>query len=125
MKFVYIAARVIVGLIFLIFGLNGFLQFLPLPELPPAAGEFMGGLMKAGYFFPLLKATEVVCGILFLTNRFAALAAVIIAPISLNILLFHVFLEPTGSPVGIVLTVGTFVIAWENWSKYSQLFKAN
>lgn len=85
-------ARIVLGLIFTVFGLNGFFNFLPNPELPGAAGEFIGGLMGSGYFWPFLKLTESVCGILLLANRMVPLALTILAPVILNIILFHIFL---------------------------------
>ena len=90
-----LAAHIVLGLIYFVFGLNGFLQFIPLPELPPKAGAFLGGLAESGYFFPVLKATEVICGLLLLVRRFVPLSLVVLAPISIQIFLFHLFLTPT------------------------------
>ena len=87
-------ARILLGLIFAVFGLNGFLNFLPQPELNPAAGAFMGALAGAGYMFPLIKGTEVVAGVLLLANRAVPLALVLLAPIIVNIAAFHLVLQP-------------------------------
>lgn len=87
--------RILLGLTFFVFGLNGFLHFLPQPPMSPAAGVFLGGLASTGYFFPVLKAVEVTVGLLLLTNRFVPLALTLIAPIIVNIALFHVLLEPS------------------------------
>ena len=104
-------ARVVLGLVFLVFGLNGFLHFLPQPPMPAAAGGFLGGLASAGYFFPLLKGTEVAAGVLLLSNRFVPLALTVLAPIVVNIAAFHVFLAP--SPVMVALLLGLQVyLAW-------------
>ena len=88
---------------FFVFGLNGFLNFLPMPELGGAAGEFFAGLGAAGYFFPVLKAVETVCGALLLIRRFVPLALVLLAPIVVQIFLFHAFLDAAGLPMAIVL----------------------
>src|SRR5690606_5513367 len=85
-------ARVLLGLPFVVFGLNGFLQFLPQPALEGDAATYMGGLAAAGYFFPLLKATEIVAGIALLSGRFVPLALTVLAPIVLQIFAFHAFL---------------------------------
>lgn len=87
-------ARVLLGLLFLVFGLNYFFQFLPMPALsgPPAA--FMGALFGTSYMFPLIKGTEVLAGALLLGGRFVPLALLLLAPIVVNIAAFHVFLTP-------------------------------
>src|SRR5689334_1283698 len=97
MKKLPLIARLLLGLIFFVFGLNGFLNFIPTPaDMPEKLKAFSGGLMAAGYFFPLLKGTEVICGLLLLTGRFVPLALVVLAPIVLNIFLTHLFLAPSG-----------------------------
>ena len=97
------AARIFLGLVFTVFGLNGFFDFLPHPEMPEAAGAFLGGLAATGYMFPLIKGTEVVAGLLLLGNRFVPLALTLLAPITVNILLFHSILAPgVGLPLLII-----------------------
>jgi putative oxidoreductase len=103
MKKAPLIARVILGLIFFVFGLNGFLNFIPTPPMPDKAMAFMSGLMSSGYFFPFLKATEVVCGLLLLSGAFVPLALIVLAPIELNIFLFHAFLAPAGVPLALVI----------------------
>src|SRR5437870_634396 len=89
------AGRLLFGFIFLVFGLNGFLHFLPQPaSMPEGALAFAGALAKTGYMFPLIKGAEVLVGVLLLTNRFVPLALSLIAPNVVNIVAFHVFLAP-------------------------------
>ena len=107
-----LVARILLGLIFTVFGLNGFFNFLPPPELPEAAQPFMGGLASAGYFFPMLKLVEVVSGIFLLAGVFVPLALVMLAPIVVNIAMFHFFLEPGEWWMGILLIVLESVVAW-------------
>ena len=92
------AARLFLGLVFTVFGLNFFLHFLPTPPPPPRAATFAGALFGSGYFFPLLKTTEVVAGLLLLAGRFVTLALAVLAPIVINIVGFHLFLAPAGMP---------------------------
>jgi len=100
-----LVARLILGLIFFVFGLNGFLNFIPVPpNMPEKLQAFTGGLMASGYFFPLLKGTEVVCGLLLLIGAFVPLALIVLAPIVLNIFLTHLFLAPDG--VGLAVFIG-------------------
>jgi len=105
-------ARVALGLGFTVFGLNGFLGFMPAPELPPAAGVFLGGLASAGYMFPLIKGTELAAGLLLLAGRHVPLALTALAPILVNILLFHAVLAPAGLAMPVVLTAMTAYLAW-------------
>lgn len=99
-----LVARILLGLIFFVFGLNGFFQFIPMPEtMPEGMMTFMNGMIASKYFFPLLKGTEVVCGALLLAGAFVPLALVVLAPIILNIFLIHVFLDPSGLPIALVI----------------------
>ena len=100
-----IAARVLMGLIFLIFGLNMLLNFLPQPSkpLPEGATDLAGALVRSGYLFQLTAWTEVICGALLLMNLFVPLALAFIAPVVVNIVAFHVFLAPSGLGVAVVV----------------------
>ena len=100
-RFAPTAARVLLGLVFFVFGLNGFLQFIPQPPPPENAGAFLGALAATGYMFPLIKGVEVVAGALLLANRFSPLALALLAPNVVNIVLFHSVLAPAGLPVAL------------------------
>lgn len=113
-------ARVLLGAVFVVFGLNGFLHFLPQPP-PPRALGFVGGLASAGYFFPLLKGTEVVAGALLLAG-FVPFALTLLAPIIVNIAAFHVFVAPGNWPiVGLVLG-GEIYLAVVHRAAFAPLF---
>jgi putative oxidoreductase len=118
-----VTTRILLGLIYFIFGLNFFLHFLPTP--PPHGGvadAFTGGLFQSGYFFPLLKGLEVVLGAMLLIQYFVPLALVVLAPISINILLFHAFLSPENTIMGVVIVLANFYLAWAYRSYYKPLF---
>jgi uncharacterized membrane protein YphA (DoxX/SURF4 family) len=105
-------ARLVLGLVFFVFGLNGFLHFLPQPPMPAAAGAFAGALFATGYMFPLLKSIEVLSGVLLLTGLFVPLALTMLAPIIVNIVAFHLVLAPGNyGVVGLVLASELF-LAW-------------
>ena len=91
-------ARVLMGLSFLVFGLNGFLHFIPQPKqpMPEGAMAFGGALMNSGYMFPMVTGTQLLVGVLLLLNRFVPLALALMAPVVVNIVAFHIFLEPSG-----------------------------
>jgi len=96
-------ARVVLGFAFFVFGLNGFLHFLPQPPMSGPPADFAGALFATGYMFPLLKGTEVVASLLLLSNRYVPLALALLAPVLVNIVAFHGFLAPAGLPLPLVL----------------------
>jgi putative oxidoreductase len=102
MKIAILISRVLLGLVFLVFGLNQFFHFIPMEMPAGEAGDFIMGLVKSRYFIPLLGTFQTLCGISLLTNRFVPLALVILFPINLNILLFHLVLAPDGMITGVV-----------------------
>ena len=101
-----LAARVLLGLMFFVFGLNGFLQFIPAPQPSPDALAFASALAATGYMFPLLKGIEVIAGGLLLANRAVPFALVLLAPIVVNIAAFHIVLQPG---YGMVITLGVLM----------------
>ena len=121
---IVISARVVLGLIYFVFGLNFFLQFLP-PQPHPegVVAAFTGGLFQSGYFFPVLKGIEVVAGALLLIGFFVPLALVVVFPISVQILLFHVILAPAGAPMGIIIIALNLYLAWVYRDHYKPLFE--
>jgi uncharacterized membrane protein YphA (DoxX/SURF4 family) len=96
-------ARMLLGLIFFVFGLNGFFHFIPQPSMSGPPGNVLGALVATGYFFPLLKLTEVAAGALLLSGLLVPLALTVLAPVIVNIVAFHSFLAPSGLPVPIVV----------------------
>lgn len=106
MQKVNIAAQAVLGLIFFVFGLNGFLNFIPQPaEVPEKAASFVGAMVATGYFLPVLKTVETLSGLLLLIRKFSALALVLLAPIVVQILLFHLFLEPAAGALGMAILI--------------------
>jgi putative oxidoreductase len=117
-------AQIVLGLIFLVFGLNGFLHFIPTPPPSGPSGDFAMALFKSGYFFPFLKGAEVICGLLLLINKFTTLALLILAPIIINIFLFHAFLGIEGLPMSIALIGLLGYLAWTKRDAYRHVFVA-
>jgi uncharacterized membrane protein YphA (DoxX/SURF4 family) len=106
-------ARILMGLMFFVFGLNGFLHFIPQPKtMPEGAGAFFGALMKTGYMLPLIFGTQLIAGALLLSNRFVPLALALIAPVIVNIVAFHAFIEPSGAIMAGVVLVLELYLAW-------------
>ncbi len=107
-------ARILMGLMFFVFGLNGFLHFIPDPKtpMPEAAGAFAGALKNTGCMLPLVMGTQLLVGVLLLSNRFVPLALALIAPIIVGIITFHVFLAPASIGPGVVAVVLELYLAW-------------
>ncbi len=120
-------ARILLGLIFTVFGLNGFFDFMPAFEVPEAAGSFFGALIATGYLFPLLKLTETVCGVLLITNKMVPLALTMLAPVLLNIMMFHIFLAPgpAAMAVPVLATVLLLYLAYCYRSYFSGVLAVN
>lgn len=116
-------ARVLLGLGFTVFGILGLLGLAkPPPDMPEAMITFNTGLAASVYFFPFLKLTETVCGLLLLSGFFVPLALVVLAPILLNIVLVHGFLMPAGLAPGIILGILAVYLAF--FTPYSPKIKA-
>jgi uncharacterized membrane protein YphA (DoxX/SURF4 family) len=110
MKKAPLIARILLGLMFFVFGLNGFLNFIPAPPVPENIQPFMNGLLSTHYFFPVLKGTETLCGAFLLSGAFVPLALIVLAPIIIQITLFHAFMEPSGLPlVGVIILLEVYL----------------
>jgi len=106
--------RVLMGLPLVVFGLNGFLDFIPPPEggLAPAAARFSQALIESGYMMPLIGATLLTVGVLLLANRFVPLALVLFAPFIVNSVAFHLALERGGLVPAVVFLAFELYLAW-------------
>ncbi len=123
MKKAQLIIRILFGLMLVIFGLNKFLQFMPMPPMPETAGEFMGALVKSGYILVIVAVIEVIAGVLLLINKYQALALIVVFPIILNAFLFHLFLDIAGiGGAFIAITMNVFLF-FTNKESYSALFK--
>src|SRR5262249_46316049 len=106
-------ARLLLGLAFFVFGLNGFLNFIPQPkDTPENIASLMGAFMKTGYMFPLVFGTQLLVGVLLLLNIFVPLALAFLAPVLVHILAFHIFMAPSGIGPGLVATILELYLAW-------------
>ena len=104
MKTVFAIARYLAGVIFLVFGLNGFLNFIPMPPPAGVAGQFMGALYASHYLW-VIFAFQLLAGALLLVNRYVPLAVALLAPVIVNILSFHALMAPSGLPLALFVTV--------------------
>ena len=104
MKIASTIARYLLGFIFLVFGLNGFLHFIPMPPPAGIAGQFLGALFVS-HFLVVVFLLQLIPAILLLINRYVPLALVLLGPVIVNIVLFHAFMAPSGLPLALVVTV--------------------
>jgi hypothetical protein len=124
-RFMPAAARVLVGLIFLIMGLNGFLNFLPHPAtVPDKVAALMGGFVVSGYMIPLIFGVQVIVAVMLLSNRFVPLALAIIAPVIVNITAFHLMLLPSAFPPAAVTILLYLYLVWVYRDVYRPMLAA-
>lgn len=125
MKIVTIIVRVLLGLAFVVFGLNGFFHFIPMGD-PPApgspAGQFFAAVTTTGYM-KVVFLCQIVGGLLLLLNLLPVLGLAILCPIVFNIVLFHATMEPKGLPVAIGVTVLTLILVWSYWDQFRHLLR--
>ena len=123
MKTASTIARYLAGVIFLVFGLNGFLHFIPLTPPSGVAGQFMGALFVSHYL-TLIFALQVIGGVLLLANRYVPLALAILAPVIVNILSFHALMAPSGLPLALIVTVLWALVFVHVRAAFAALFQA-
>jgi putative oxidoreductase len=121
MKVAVLVARILLGLTFLVFGLNGFLDFLHMPMPPGPAGQYMGVLFMSHYLH-VVFLLEVIGGVLLLSGQFIPLGLVLLGPVIFNILLFHTFLFPAGFPPALFALVLWFVVFYGVREAFAGIF---
>ena len=125
MKILTLIVRTLLGLIFVVFGLNGFLHFIPMGSPPPPgspAGHFFAAVFATGYM-QVVFACQILGGLLLLVNFLPVLGLAILCPVVFNIVLFHVTMEPSGLPLAIGVAVLTLYLIWAYWDHYRHLIR--
>ena len=123
MKKLTTISRVLLGFIYLVFGLDYFLHFIPYePNHTGRVAAFKAGLKGVGYFYPMIKSIQIVGGISLLSNQYAPFFAVVLFPISLNVLLYHTILVPSGWLMGVLLIVPNLFLGYAYQKYYSGMF---
>jgi putative oxidoreductase len=111
MKIASVIARYLLGLIFLVFGLNGFLHFIPMPPPKGALAAQFGGAIFASHYWVVVFSIQVIGGVLLLVNRYVVLALVLLGPVIVNIFFFHALMAPEGLPLAIVVVILWLILA--------------
>lgn len=122
MKIAALIARILLGLVFFVFGLNGFLNFIPMRQLPAGtAGQFLAALIASHYVF-VVSALQVAGGALLLVNRYVPLSLVLLGPVIVNIFFYHLLMERSGLPLAIVVVILWGIVAFRHWQYFSGIF---
>ncbi|MGA3172319.1 MAG: hypothetical protein ABSE62_15050 [Chthoniobacteraceae bacterium] len=123
MKILLIIARLLLGLAFVVFGLNAFFQFMKMGPMPKGpAGAFIGAMFQSGYFYAV-AVVQIVSGLLLLSGKFVALGLTLLGPVIFNILCYHIFFEPTGIQLGIIVFCLEAFLIWGHRDRFAPLFK--
>jgi putative oxidoreductase len=123
MKVATIIARVLLGLMFVVFGSNIFFHFIPMPPPKPSlATDFSKALMESRYMY-VIGFLQVAGGLLLLIGRYVPLGLTLLCPVIVNILLFHIFLDPTGLPMAIIVSVLALFLLWRYRSHFAGLVR--
>ena len=123
MRTASVIARYLTGVIFLVMGLNGFLNFIPMPPPQGAAGQFIGALYVSHYLW-VIFGFQVIAGVLLLVNRYVPFAVAVLAPVIVNILSFHALMAPSGLPLALLVAVLWAVIFVDVRSAFAGLFQS-
>ena len=122
MRIAALIARLLLGLIFVVFGLNAFLQFMPMGPPPTGlAGQFIGALFQSHYLW-VVAVLQIVGGALLLVNRYVALGLTLLGPVVVNILLFHLLLSPAGMGLAVLVTALWFIVFYAHRAAFSGIF---
>ena len=115
--------RMLLGVSLLIFGMNKLIAFIPIFDMAPAAANFMESLNSKGYVLYVVASLELLIGGLLLFKKWVPFALILLAPIVVNILLFHLFLDVSGMLVAVLMLAITGVLIYKYWKSYSSLFQ--
>ena len=118
MKYIVTMSRIPLGLIFVIFGLNGFLHFIPTPQFPGLPAQFLGAIF-ASHFYIVVFLTQIVGGLLMLANRCVPFGVLLLGPVLVNILSFHIFMSSTNLPIALVATALWCIMFYQVRSAFS------
>jgi len=114
--------QILLGLLLLATGLNKFFHFMSMPDMPAAANALMKAFAESGYILPMVAVTEIVCGGLLAARRWSALALVLLAPLSVNIVLFHLVLAPASGAMAYAVAAVNAYLMWGAREWYRPLF---
>jgi uncharacterized membrane protein YphA (DoxX/SURF4 family) len=122
MKIAAIIARSLLGLIFVVFGSNAFLHFIPMPPMSGPSGDFITAMYSTGYLY-VVGGCQVLGGLILLSGRFTPLGLTLLGPVIVNILCFHIFMNHQGLPLALVVAALALFLLWRNKSAFTSLLR--
>ena len=122
MKIATLIARVLLGLVFVVFGSNAFLHFITAPPVSGPAGAFIGAMMDTGYV-KVVGFCQVAGGLILLVGRFIPLGLTLLGPVIVNILCFHIFMNHQGLPLALVVAALALFLLWRHRANFAGLLK--
>jgi putative oxidoreductase len=123
MKIAALIARILLGLVFVVFGANGLHPFLPMPDMPPSVAKDFVMAITTSHFSVVPFVVQLIGGILLLVNRYVPLALAILGPVIVNILSFHIFLQHTGLPLALVVAILWFILFYYYRRSFAGIFE--
>ncbi|CAI6150522.1 MAG: hypothetical protein SPLUMA2_SPLUMAMAG2_00543 [uncultured Sulfurimonas sp.] len=123
MQKVFLGIQVVAGLMLVVFGLNKFVDFIPMAAPAPEMGIYMSALFTTGFIFPLIAVIEIVSGLAFISNKFASFMVLIMAPVMVNAFLAHLLLDPTRIGGTAFISFALIIIMIRNKDRYKEIFK--
>ena len=124
MKIVALIARFLLGLMFVVFGANGFLHFLHMPPMPPSVGATFAGILISTHYMLVVSGIQLIGGALLLVGRFVPLALTLLGPVIVNIFLFHALMDPHGIMPALVVVVLWAILFWKNKQAFAGILAA-
>lgn len=118
---ILMSVSILLGLMMVVFGINKFVHFMPMPPMPEEAGALMAAFANSGWVIPLIALAEIIGGALLFSPKTRALGAIVLFPVIVGIFAFHLAMEPSGLPMGIVLLLINLWLIFENKDKYTPM----
>ncbi len=122
MKITATIARILLGLIFVFFGSNGFLHFIPMPPLPDNDAGHFAAVLAHSHYIVVVSALQVIGGALMLIGRYVPLGLILLGPVIVNILLYHALMDPKGIVPGLVTAILWFIVAHQRRADLAGIF---
>jgi putative oxidoreductase len=124
MKIAALIARFLLGLMFVVFGANGFLHFIPMPPMPPSTATTFVMILMTTHYALIVSGIQLIGGALLLVNKYVPLALTLLGPVIVNIFLYHALMEPKGLPLAMIVVVLWALVFWYHKKAFEGLFAA-
>jgi|SRR5450432_1963396 len=124
MKIAALISRYLLGIVFVVFGANGFFHFIPMPPMPPSNATTFSLILMSTHYALIVSGIQLIGGALLLVNKFVPLALTLLGPVIVNIFLFHALMAPSGLPLAMVVIVLWTVVFWQHKASFAGILSA-